>query len=196
MPQPAGRRERKRQQTLDRLAEIAWKLFEEQGFEQVTMEAIAAEADVAKGTLYKHFPVKAALLQHQFHIELQAQQAGILARLEKIPGARERLRALFAIIADWSEQRRHYLPHYLHFRMSCAGRARRSGIDRLFTWLIEAGMKSGELRGDLEPEAAAHYLSLLHLGVLLRWLSHNELSLSAEFERMLSLYLDGLGGES
>jgi hypothetical protein len=53
-----GRRERKRLQQLDHLADTAWTLFEAEGYEAVTMERIAAEADVAKATLYKHFPAK------------------------------------------------------------------------------------------------------------------------------------------
>jgi AcrR family transcriptional regulator len=196
MTHTSGRRERKRQQTIDRLAETAWLLFEKRGFEQVTMETIAAEADVAKGTLYKHFPTKEALLQQQFHNQLQAQQADILARLKLISGTRNQLRALFSFIADWAERRRHYLPHYLHFRMSSAEGGRRSGTDRLFAWLIEAGMERGELRRDLSPETGAHYLNFLFLSVLMRWLDQPDLNLNDEFEQMLTLYLDGLGDES
>ena len=39
-----GRRERKRLQQLDHLADTAWALFEAEGYEAVTMERIAAEA--------------------------------------------------------------------------------------------------------------------------------------------------------
>jgi AcrR family transcriptional regulator len=196
MTHTPGRRERKRLETTDRLAATAWDLFEGEGFERVTMESIAAAADVAKGTLYKHFPMKEALLLHHFHRQLQLEQPKIMARLESIDGSRERLRTLFAIVADWSEQRRAYLPHYLHYRMSTPGRSRRSGIDRLFGWLIESGIARGELRSDLSPETGVYYISFLYLGVLLRWLNTPGLSLQEEFEQMLSLYLDGLGGEA
>ncbi|KOQ34187.1 TetR/AcrR family transcriptional regulator, partial [Achromobacter xylosoxidans] len=47
-----GLRERKRQQTLDHLSQTAYRLFETLGYEVVTMEQIAAQADVSKGTLY------------------------------------------------------------------------------------------------------------------------------------------------
>src|SRR5579872_4211915 len=70
--EPAGRRERKRERTLDHLAATAFALFEAQGYESVTMEQVAAAADVAKGTLYNHFPVKEALLAHWIHAELAA----------------------------------------------------------------------------------------------------------------------------
>ena len=51
-----GLRERKRLQTLDLLTRSAYTLFETHGYDSVTMEQIAAQAGVSKGTLYNHFP--------------------------------------------------------------------------------------------------------------------------------------------
>ncbi|MBP0656330.1 TetR family transcriptional regulator, partial [Mycobacterium tuberculosis] len=48
-PIEAGRRERKRTQTLDHLAATAFSLCEQHGYDTVTMEQIAAQADVSKG---------------------------------------------------------------------------------------------------------------------------------------------------
>jgi AcrR family transcriptional regulator len=157
------------------------------------MEAIATAADVAKGTLYKYFPVKEALLQHRFHNQMLAEQSAILARLEKIPDTRGRLKTFFVISAEWSQRHRSYLPHYLHFRMTPEGRGSRSGTDRIFAWVIESGIRSGELRRDLSPETGVHYLSFLYLGVMLRWLNTPDLNLNDEFDGMLTLFLDGLG---
>jgi AcrR family transcriptional regulator len=67
---PANRRARKRRQLTDHVAAIAFGLFEERGYEAVTMEQVAAAADISKGTLYKYFPVKEALLAHQFQQEI------------------------------------------------------------------------------------------------------------------------------
>ena len=36
--------------------------FKTRGFEATTMEQIAADADIAKGTLYNYFPVKEAII--------------------------------------------------------------------------------------------------------------------------------------
>ncbi len=40
------------------------------GYESVTMEQIAAAADVARGTLYNHFPFKEAVLAYWIHGQL------------------------------------------------------------------------------------------------------------------------------
>lgn len=194
MNQPTGRRERKLQQTAEKLVKTAWALFEERGFEHVTMEAIAEKADVAKGTLYKHFPVKEALLQQAFHTELQQEKPQLMEQLEQIPAGTPRMRAFFKISADWSEQRRHYLPYYLRFRMNARDMTNpgRSGTDQIFSMLIKAGMESGDFRGNLSLESSVHYLSFLYLGALLRWLDHPDIPLMEELDRMLGLFLNGV----
>ena len=46
-PEPPGRRERRRTQTLDHVAATAMRLFEAQGYDATTMEQIAQQSDVA-----------------------------------------------------------------------------------------------------------------------------------------------------
>ncbi|MGO1001601.1 TetR/AcrR family transcriptional regulator [Lysobacter sp. CA196] len=206
-PQPepapeAGRRERKRNQTLDHLAATAFGLFEARGFEAVTMEQIAEAADVAKGTLYNHFPVKEALLAHQFHGEL-ASAMGVMEGLSD--GSDERvgfvshLSSWLEASAQWYEGRRAYLPHYLRFRfrqVDAAARARddvgeRSGMERLFEAWIEAGQGRGELRDDLSPAHLASLLQHLHLAALMRWLASADGDLENEFAAIVAIFVHG-----
>ncbi|MFH8628263.1 TetR family transcriptional regulator [Streptomyces lydicus] len=57
----AGLRERKKEQTRQRIAATAWRLFAERGFEAVTVSEIAEAAEVAKATLFSYFPTKESL---------------------------------------------------------------------------------------------------------------------------------------
>ncbi|WP_310728735.1 TetR family transcriptional regulator [Streptomyces sp. N2A] len=57
----AGLRERKKAQTRQRIAAVAWRLFAERGFEAVTVNEIAEAAEVAKATLFAYFPTKESL---------------------------------------------------------------------------------------------------------------------------------------
>ncbi len=57
---PLGQRELQRRETRRNLAEHAIRLFSEQGFDQTTVEEIAAAAGVSTRTFFLHFPTKAA----------------------------------------------------------------------------------------------------------------------------------------
>lgn len=197
-----GRRERKRNQTLDHLAATAFGLFEARGFEAVTMEQIAEAADVAKGTLYNHFPVKEALLAHQFHGELAAAMGAMEGPndgLGEPAGFVSRLSRWLEASARWYQGRRAYLPHYLRFRfrqVDAAARARddegeRSGMERLFEALIAAGQSSGELREDLSPAHLASLLQHLHLAALMRWLASADGDLDNEFAAIVDVFVHG-----
>lgn len=115
-----GRRERKRQMTADHLARTAFELFESHGYENVTMEQIAATADVAKATLYQYFPVKEALLAHHFQQEIAAGMEEMWPVLERQPTFAARMQHLLHASAEWNKERRAYLPHYVRFQMITA----------------------------------------------------------------------------
>lgn len=57
----AGLRERKKERTKQRIAEVALRLFTERGFDAVTVNEISEAAEVAKATLFTYFPTKESL---------------------------------------------------------------------------------------------------------------------------------------
>ena len=58
----SGLRERQKALRHDRILEAAARLFREHGYEDVKMEAIAAAAEVAIGTIYNYYQNKGDLL--------------------------------------------------------------------------------------------------------------------------------------
>jgi len=199
-----GRRERKRVQMLEHLARTAFRLFESQGYESVTMEQIAAAADVAKGTLYNHFPIKEALLAHWVHMNLACDLKQLPADVGKQAGFVSGIMTLLNASADWCERYRGYLPHYLRFRflnLEPAPSGRRdeappSDLKGAFEIRIREAQQSGELRKDI---AAPHMAALLHhlyFGALMRWLMLPRLVLRKEFAIVVRLFLEGAARQS
>ena len=61
-PQSVGRRERNKQNKLDRITAAAGELFSERGVDEVTTQQIADKADIGTGTLFLYAKTKAELL--------------------------------------------------------------------------------------------------------------------------------------
>jgi AcrR family transcriptional regulator len=61
-PQRVGRRERNKQEKLDRITAAASELFAERGVDEVTTQEIAEKADIGTGTLFLYAKNKGELL--------------------------------------------------------------------------------------------------------------------------------------
>ncbi|ASL43833.1 Putative mycofactocin biosynthesis transcriptional regulator MftR [Burkholderia sp. AD24] len=200
MPDPdlAGRRARKQIQTQALLAQTASRLFEAHGFDAVTMEQIAAGADVAKGTLYNHFATKEAVLAHWIHAQLEADLVRLQPRIARQTAFVPALSVLLDASAAWCEKHGTLLLPYVRFRFLSLTPAQERDDDAPkadmtdgFALLIAKGQASGELRDDLP---AAHLAALFHhlyLGALMRWLTLPGLKLKREFAAVIDLFVNG-----
>src|SRR4051812_36615342 len=61
-PQIPGRRQRRREETAQKILTAAVRLFEKQGYSSTTVEQITEAADVGKGTFFNYFPSKEHVL--------------------------------------------------------------------------------------------------------------------------------------
>ena len=79
-PQTLGRRERNKQEKLDRITAAARELFTQYGVDEVTTQQVAEKADVGSGTLFLYAKTKAELLLLVHNAKYaQALEAGVAA---------------------------------------------------------------------------------------------------------------------
>lgn len=93
---PTGHRERKKQQTRERIIEAAYELFAERGYQATTVADIAAAADIAPRTFFAYFPTKEDVVFYYGNAYCNAMQAAVEAR----PDGQSALVAL----RQWIEQ--------------------------------------------------------------------------------------------
>lgn len=97
---PVERKERADAQRNRRLLlDTALRLFNENGVANVTMSAVAEEAKVGKGTLYRHFADKSALIFTLLDEDMHDLQARVFTYLARPVSACDKLRWFSAEIA-------------------------------------------------------------------------------------------------
>jgi AcrR family transcriptional regulator len=77
-----GRRERKKQQSRQKIATVAMELFLQRGFDRVTVVEVAEAADVSANTVYNYFPTKEELF-FGLHRPMETQLAEIVRQRDK-----------------------------------------------------------------------------------------------------------------
>jgi AcrR family transcriptional regulator len=150
-------------ETRERILAAAERLFAEQGYDRVSMPAIAEASGVTAGAIYRHFPGKAALF---FEIVRRAVQA--------TPAAPAGEASLPKIVAAYSSRRMKRVRqmaiemHAASARDATVRRLLRATLERQIGEMqgaIAAGQQAGALDTALDPELAASLLFVVIMGL-------------------------------
>jgi mycofactocin system transcriptional regulator len=95
---------------------IALRLFTERGFENTTIEQIAAEAGVSKRTFFRYFGSKSSVLWNEFDREVQE----IRAALAEVPDSVGMMEAIRQVVVTVNHYGQHDVPE-LRMRMNLVG---------------------------------------------------------------------------
>ncbi|MFN7017066.1 MAG: TetR/AcrR family transcriptional regulator [Fimbriimonadales bacterium] len=191
----ANRRERRREETRQRLIEAALALMQEKPFEQVTVEEITTLADVAKGTFFTYFPTKEHLL-HAYMRDLANEVYEFLESLqpEDAPSQWEIMRQVMLFIAQRDARSLQisrtmmiaccHSPVVREQMLAIVNEAtERARIG------FEIGQQKGEFRTDVSAEELAHQAIRLYRLCQMEWMMEREgESLEQIVERVLEFY--------
>ncbi|MET9496043.1 helix-turn-helix domain-containing protein [Streptomyces sp. NPDC006552] len=154
--------------------------------ESASLEAVAREAGVGIGTLYRHFPTREALVEALYAAELDAVVDSAPALLAALPPEAalrawlERYAAFLAAKRGMSETLRAGWASG-----SIATPVTRERITATLATFLDAGQQTGTLRADLEPEE----VTMMLLGTFLSTQAVNRPEKTA---RLLGLVVDAL----
>lgn len=152
IPQPAPRKPRSdAQRNRERILEVAKEAFTRSGAD-TTMDEIARRSGVGAGTLYRHFPTRDVLIEAVYRTEVEKLAAAQRRFSEKMPPI-EALRAWMLLFLEHIAAK-HIIAPALNTIMGGPARlyeAARSDMQKAVGALIERGIKSGQLRKDLDP---------------------------------------------
>lgn len=193
----SNRRQRKKEATKSKIIEIAVELFNKQGFEFTTMEQIAEQTDIAKGTLYNYFPTKELIVGTYIHGVIEGNGPFVDLMINELPDTRSRLYEVLVKMSRWNEQNREFVEIYLHSRMQTTYKSRnkpgeQSGLRLNLEKIFRLGQQEGELKEDLSIEFLATHFTVMYFTTLIRWLADPEnFELPKELSLLIDFFLNG-----
>ena len=198
-PDRSGRRERRRQETGQRLLDAAVRLFAEQGFADTTVEAITQAADVGKGTFFNYFPSKEHVL-----VSLGERQVGRIAAAAgaidpDVPIRDQVGRVVHQLAAGWLRSKR--LIRTM-LGIGLGNEALTPLIEGLLPQgrghmqvLFREGQRRGELRSDVPAADLARMLQQFMLGTQIVWSLHPAADIDDWIDQALDTFWKGIGAD-
>lgn len=169
----------------DRLLEVAVQAFSEEG-PDVTLDAIAKDAGVGIGTLYRHFPTREALIEAAYRNELTRLCDAVPKLLAALPPD-QAARAWMDRFIDYIATK-HGMADALRAVISSGGNPFARSLELLvdaITTLLAAGAAAGTVRSDIAPADVLWSIS----GVALAAGAPEQ---REQASRLLDLLMDGL----
>ncbi|MEZ5570456.1 MAG: TetR/AcrR family transcriptional regulator [Halioglobus sp.] len=192
---PLGRREKRKQEIRARIEEAAYRLFQQHGIEETSIEQICVEADVARRTFYGHFPNKHSLLGGLGISRLYDQSEPMLRLLmNNHQTTRGRLEAMIDYIesnfAGYQDIDRQLILLAPSTFAEDTQRQREIGDKAMasFIRLITAGVNIGDVKTGFSPEIlAAMVVGTLNM-LTISWAMNSEYPIFAKLEEARVLF--------
>jgi AcrR family transcriptional regulator len=153
------RRERRKQETRERIRTVAIELFSEQGYEATKVGEICAEADVARQTFFNHYATKSAVLEETLRVGLDFVEAQMNSACERGATTRERIGFFFGGLVSAAVTvgpfARDLVAHILKINQDELAARHRDRVSGFFLAIVRSGLSQGDVTRSQPPEALA-----------------------------------------
>jgi len=198
-PPPTSRMDRKKEETRKKIIAVAMDLFEQQGFGSTSMDQIAEEVDIAKGTLYNYFPAKEAILDEFMQRSFRDKFAARTGRFQDLPDTRARVIFIFSTLLEGIERQKEIFERYMVYRIQSMLSFRLdegadSGFSLLGLEIIRLGQENGDLRSDLPAGILEDLFEFAFITAAKHlYLEPADYDLPTTIERSVELFINGAG---
>ena len=176
----------------DRILAAAEKVFEAHGYAAATMDSVAAEAGVAKGSIYNYFKSKHDLFSQIFREMAAGEMASADELLASSASAAEKLAALLDYWSGRLEKYQRMGRLVLEFWATAAHEGQQGEMAPMFrefygrsrgmiATILAEGAESGEFNRQLDPQLAASLILAILDGVEVQSILGMGITLDSEF---------------
>jgi AcrR family transcriptional regulator len=196
-PAEAGRRQRRHEETMEKLFTAAMELFSRKGFTQTTVEEITQAADVGKGTFFNYFPSKEHVLGYfvakqkgtvMHHLELAREAkmsskdvlASLGRSLVRIPAKSPQMAScLLRVFFGNAEVRECMVGEMTEGRRGIAE-------------ILQLGQERGELSNEFPPSELARAFHHALFGTVLMWVLDSSNSVEKRLGNTMKVLFSGI----
>ena len=197
-----GVRDDQKQATREKVLEAARDLFNDVGYEETTIRAIAERAGVSVGSVFTTFASKAEVLSHVMEHRLTDLYTEFDRVLPYLRGATaDRLCSIFAIHYEFETRRVKLFLAHIAASYSPSNDpgvtpyGRNERLTGMLRDVLEEGVKRGEVRPDLDPQVAIDVLKAAYAWnyrmAALSGGKGDALAMSAAMDRQIMAIADG-----
>jgi mycofactocin system transcriptional regulator len=178
-PDGGGQPGRRRVTSQAELEQVAFGLFEANGFEQTTVDDIAAAAGIGRRTFFRYFPSKNDVPWGMFELELERMRA----RLKASPRDIQLMDAIRVALVDFNQVEPAQVPRHrrrMELILRVPALLAHSTL-RFAAWRAVVaefvGERTGQRPDALAPQAIAHAVLGVAIAAYQRWLDDEDADL-------------------
>ena len=151
-------------------------LFLQKGFDNVTIEDITHQIEIAKGTFFNYFPNKESILLYFMRRHLDEVKDQIPRVIKEAKTTQQKLHCLFSILAKMVVTNEPLVKWVLleSLRLRVYKKEKKEVSRKILQNVVEIireGQESGEIKKNMNPEKIAKILESIFFFSAIRWLT-------------------------